>query len=328
MKAIVYTRYGPPEVLELRQVAKPQPAEGQVLVKIQAASANALDYRRFEMTSAFGRLMDAALFKSTGKVLGADIAGTVEAMGANVTQFQPGDEVFGLSVGSVGGFAEYACAAETRLVRKPANVSFEAAAATPIAALTALQGLRNTGRIAAGQQVLVYGASGGVGTFAVQIAKAVGAEVTAACRTRNLDMVRSIGADHVIDSTREDFARGPRRFDLIAAVNGYRSILTYRRALKPGGMYVLLGGSMPQIFQSMLLGPLISKLGDRKMTFMGITEANLQDLLYLAELLEAGKIVPIIDRCYPLGETAQAIRYLVDEHARGKVVITIGHTDN
>ncbi len=326
MQAIVYTKYGPPDVLELREIAKPEPGEGQVLIKVRAASVNALDYRRFETISAFGRLLEAALVKSTGKVLGADIAGYVEAVGDHVTQFQPGDEVFGLSAGSVGGFAEYACAAESRLVWKPANVSFEAAAA-PIAALTALQGLRNSGRIASGQEVLIYGASGGVGTFAVQLAKSFGVKVTAACRTRNLDMLVGIGADHAIDYTKEDFARGPQRFDLIAAVNGYRWILDYRRSLKPGGRYMLVGGSMAQIFQAMLLGPLISIFGDRKMGFMGITKANKADLQFIADLLEQGKLVPVIDKCYPLRETVQAIRYLVDEHARGKVVITIGNTD-
>ncbi len=323
MQAIVCTRYGPPDVLQLRDVPKPEPAEGQVLVKVRAASANALDYRRFEMTSLVGRLMDAALFKSTGEVLGADIAGCVEAVGENVTEFRTGDEVFGVSAGSVGGFAEYVCAAEKHLVPKPANTSFEAAAAVPVAALTALQGLRDTGQIQREQEVLVYGASGGVGTFAVQLAKAFGAQVTAACSTRNLDMVHSIGADHVIDYTRDDFARRPQRFDLIAAVNGYRSILDYRRALNPGGTYVLLGGSMAQIFEAMLLGGLISRLGDRRMAFMGITRVNKADLQQLAKLLEAGEVVPVVEKCYPLSEAAAAIQHIIAEHARGKVVITV-----
>ncbi len=325
MKAIVYTQYGAPDVLQLRELAKPEPAEGQVLIKVQAASANAMDYRRFEMTSTFGRFMDTVLFKSTGKVLGADIAGRVEAVGGQVAEFQPGDDVFGVSIGSVGGFAEYACAAEKDIVRKPANVSFEAAAAVPVAALTALQGLRDTGRIQSGQQVLIYGASGGVGTFAVQIAKSFGAEVTAACSGRNLELVRSIGADYAIDYTKQDFSKDGHRFDLIVGVNGYHPILDYRRALRTGGTYVLMGGSMAQIFQGMLLGPLISKLGARKMVFMGITRINKEDLVVLAKLLGTGKLAPFVEKCYPLSETAKAIQYLVGEHARGKVVITMEH---
>ncbi len=323
MKAIVCTRYGPPEVLELREVPRPEPQGNQVLVKVRAASANALDYRRFETVSAFGRVLDAALFKSTGKVLGADISGMIECVGSSVMQLQPGDEVFGVAAGSAGGFAEYALADEDDLVRKPGNVSFEAAAAVPVAALTALQALRDKGEIKAGQKVLIYGGSGGVGTFAVQIAKAFGTEVTAVCSTRNVDMVRSIGAEHVIDYIKESFNPNGQRFDLIAGVNGYQSILSYRRALNPGGTYVAAGGSMVQIFQGMLLGSLVSKLGSQKMLFMGIASINQKDLAFMAELLEAGKVRPVVEKCYPLAETAQAIRYLVDEHARGKVVITM-----
>ncbi len=324
MKAIVCTRYGPPDVLELKDVPRPEPTAEQVLVKVRAASANALDYRRFEMSPPVGRLLDAALFKSTGKVLGADIAGSIEAVGEDAREFHPGDEVFGVSAGSVGGFAEYVCAPERHLVRKPAGISFEAAAAVPIAALTALQGLRDGGRIQRGQEVLIYGASGGVGTFAVQLAKSFGAHVTAACSTRNLEMVRSIGADAVMDYTREDFTRDQQRFDIIAAVNGYRWILDYHRALKPGGTYVLIGGSMAQIFQAMLLGPLVSRLGNRQMGFMGITQVSKTDLQKLAELLEDGAITPVVEKCYALSETAAAIRYIVEEHARGKVIITVG----
>jgi NADPH:quinone reductase-like Zn-dependent oxidoreductase len=323
MKAIVYTKYGPPEVLQLKEVAKPEPKDNQVLIKVQAASANALDYRRFETTSILGRSMDEVLLKAINKVLGADIAGRVEAVGAAVTQFRPGDEVFGVSAGSVGGFAEYACAAENELALKPANLSFEAAAAVPVAALTALQGLRDNGQIQPGQKVLISGASGGVGTFAVQIAKSFGTEVTAVCSTRNLDMARSIGADYVVDYTKENFSRNGRRYDLIIAVNGYHSILDYRRALSPSGIYVAVGGSMTQVFQGMLLGPLVSRIGSKKMGFMGIAKINQKDLVFIKELLEAGKVTPLIDRCYPLSEAAKAIRYLVEEHARGKVVITV-----
>jgi NADPH:quinone reductase-like Zn-dependent oxidoreductase len=325
MKAIVYTKYGPPDVLQLKEVERPEPQDNQVLVKVQSASANALDYRRFEMTSTLGRLMDEVLLKAINKILGADIAGRVEAVGITVKQFQPGDQVFGVSAGSVGGFAEYACAAENNLALKPDNISFEAAAAVPVAALTALQGLRDKGQIQTGQKVLINGASGGVGTFAVQIAKYFGAEVTAVCSTRNLDVARSIGADHVIDYTKEDFIQNGQRYDLIVAANGYHPLLDYRRALSPSGIYVVLGGSMAQIFQGMLLGPLVSRLGSKKMGFMGIAKTSQEDLVFMGELLKTGKVVPVIDRCYPLREVAEAIRYLVEEHAQGKVVISVEH---
>ena len=327
MLGVVYTKYGPPEVLQLREVAKPAPQENQVLIKVQAASANALDFRRFEMVSTMGRFVDGVLIKAVNKVLGADIAGRVEAVGTNVKQFRPGDEVFGVAAGSKGGFAEYACAAENQLALKPANLSFEAAAAVPVAALTALQGLRDKGQIQRGQKVLIHGASGGVGTFAVQIAKSFGAEVTAVCSTRNVDMMRSIGADHTIDYTRENFTKNRRRYDLIIAVGGNRSIRDYTRALNTDGIYVAVGGSIAQFLQGMLLGPLVSKFGSKKVSSF-ITKPNQADLVFLSGLLEAGKIAPIIDRCYPLSEVAEAMRYLVTEHARGKVVITVGHGDH
>jgi NADPH:quinone reductase-like Zn-dependent oxidoreductase len=232
--------------------------------------------------------MEERVIKSVGKALGADIAGVVESVGTNVKQFQPGDEVFGVAAGSKGGFAEYACTAENNLALKPANLSFEAAAAVPVAAVTALQGLRDKGQIQPGQKVLINGASGGVGTFAVQIAKSFGAEVTAVCSTRNLEMARSIGADHVIDYTKEDFTKNGQRYESIFAANGYHPILDYRRALSPGGIYVALGGSISQIFQSMLLGPMLSRSGGKKMGFMGIAKTNQKDLVYMGELLEAG----------------------------------------
>lgn len=327
MKAIVYTKYGPPDVLQLMEVAKPEPKEDQVLVKVHAASANALDYRRFEKISTMGRFMgrfmEERIIKSIGKVLGADIAGVVEAVGASAKQFQPGDAVFGVSAGSAGGFAEYACAAENNLALKPANLSFEAAAAVPVAALTALYGLRDKGQIQPGQKVLINGASGGVGTFAVQIAKSFGAEVTAVCSTRNSDMARSIGADHVVDYTREDFTKDGQRYDLIFAVNGYHPLSAYQRALNPQGIYICAGGTLPQIFQAMLLGPWMSRKGVKKMGFMGIAKTNQKDLVLMGEMLEAGKVVPVIERYYPLSEVGVAIRYLAEGHARGKVVITL-----
>lgn len=323
MKAIVYTKYGTPDVLQLMEVEKPVLKDNQVLIKVHAASVNAMDYRRFNTTSLLGRFMDVVVIKAINTVLGTDIAGTVEAVGSNVTEFQPGDEVFGVAKGA---FAEYVCAAEHKLVLKPANVSFEAAAAVPVAAFTALQGLRDKGQIQPEQNVLINGASGGVGTFAVQIAKAFKAEVTAVCSTRNLDMARSIGADHVIDYTQEDFTRNRQLYDLILAVNGYHPILDYRRALSSNGICVVAGGPLSQVLQVMLLGPLVSRIGSKKIGFMGIATTPKKDLVVIKELLEAGKVVPIIDKSYPLSETAEAIRYLVEEHAKGKVVINVEHS--
>jgi NADPH:quinone reductase-like Zn-dependent oxidoreductase len=322
MKAIIYTEYGPPDVLRIGEVEKPTPKENQVLIKVHAASANALEWRGFTMPSLLIRLMGGGLFKPKDPKVGVDVAGTVEAVGSSVTEFKPGDEVFGVAPGA---FAEYACNGESKFALKPANVSFEAAAAVPVAALTALQGLRHKGQILPGQKVLIDGASGGVGTFAVQIAKSYGAEVTAVCSTRNLDMMRSIGADHILDYTREDFTKNGPRYDLILAVNGYHPILDYRRALSPQGVCVVAGGSLAQVFQAMLLGPLISRTGSKKHVFMGIATTPKKDLLVLKDLLEAGKVVPVIDKCYPLSKTAEAIRYLIEEHARGKVVITVAH---
>jgi NADPH:quinone reductase-like Zn-dependent oxidoreductase len=320
MKAILYTQYGPPDVLQLKEIEKPTPKENQVLVKVHAASVNALDWRRFTMPPILARLMEGGLLKPKNPKLGADVAGTVEAVGSNVTEFKPGDEVFGVAPGA---FAEYACNGASKFALKPANVSFEAAAAVPVAALTALQGIRYAGGIRPGQKVLIQGASGGVGTFAVQLAKSFGAEVTAVCRTRNLDMAHSIGADHVIDYTRKDFTKNGQRYDLIFAVNGYHSLLDYKRALSPQGIYVCAGGTLPQFFQAMLLGSLMSRNGGKKMGSMGIAKVNQDDLVYLGELLEAGKIVPVIDRSYPLSEIAEAMRYVEDTHAQGKVVISV-----
>src|SRR5437763_1002498 len=262
MKAIVHTHYGSPDILQLKEVARPTPKEDEVLVKVNAASVNAADWHLMRGKPFLVRLMGFGLLKPKHKILGTDIAGRVEAVGRNVKQFQPGDEVFG---SMRGGFAEYVCAREDSLVLKPANISFEEAAAVPIAAVTALQGLRDKGRIQPGQKVLINGASGGVGTFAVQIAKSFGTEVTAVCSTRNVDMARSIGADHVIDYTQEDFTRNGQRYDLILAANGYHPISDYKRALSPRGTYVMSGGSsMAQLFQAMLVGALISMTGSKK----------------------------------------------------------------
>ncbi len=320
MKAIVYEKYGPPDVLHLEEVEKPAPKEDEVLIKVHAASVNAYDWHFLTADIFLIRLMGGGLLKPNNTRPGADIAGRVEAVGSNAKQFRPGDEVFG-DIGH-GGFAEYACAPERRLALKPANLSFEEAAAVPMAALTALQGLRDEGQIHPGQKVLINGASGGMGTFAVQIARSFGAEVTAVTSPRNLDQARSIGADQVIDYTREDFTQNGRQYDLILAANGYHPLSDYKRALTPQGIYVMAGGSMPQIFQAMLLGSWMSKTGGKKMGGVS-AKIDQKDLTFIQELLEAGKVVPVIDKRYPLSEAAEALRYLGAGHARGKVVITV-----
>ncbi len=320
MKAIIHESYGSPDVLQLKEVEKPVPDEGRVLVKVFASSVNTSDFSNIgsmaRIWGGFSRPKDPRL--------GTDLAGRVEALGDNVTRIKVGDEVFGAGAGA---YAEYAVAREKNLVLKPANITFEEAAAVPVAAITALQGLRDKGRIQAGQKVLIYGASGGVGTYAVQIAKSYGAEVTAVCSTRNVEQTRSIGADHIFDYMKEDFARSGQLYDLILQINGYRSIFDYRRALRPTGIYVMVGMSKSHLIQSMaqtaLVGPLISRGGGQKLGFMGIANINQEDLVVLKELLEAKKIISVIDRCYPLSETAEAFRYLGDGHARAKVIITM-----
>jgi len=319
MKAIVYEKYGSPDVIQLKDIEKPTPKDDEVLIKIHAASVNAYDWHFLTADIFLIRLMGGGLLKPKNTRLGADVAGRIETVGKNVKQFQPGDEVFGMVKGS---FAEYTCAPESALALKPVNTSFDEAAAIPMAAITALQGLRDEGQIRAGQTVLINGASGGVGTFAVQIAKSFGAEVTAVCSTRNLEQARSIGADHVIDYTKEDFTKNGQQYDLVFAANGYHSLSAYKRALTPKGIYIMAGGTMAQIFQSMLMGSMMSETGGRKMS--GVSAQRSQnDLVYIKELFEAGKIKSVIDRRYPLSETAEALRYLGAGHARGKVVISV-----
>jgi len=296
MKAIVYYEYGSPDVLKLEEVEKPAPKDTEVLVKVHAASVNYGDLPVLR-GEPLQRLMGGGPLKPKHKILGDDIAGRVEAVGVNVKQFQPGDEVFGISV--FGAFAEYVCADEKYLASKPASMTFEEAAAIPYAAITALQGLREKGQIQSGKKVLINGASGGVGTFAVQIAKSFGAEVTGVCSTRKLDMVRSIGADQVIDYTQEDFTQKEQRYDLILAVGGYHPIFDYKRALSPEGIYVCPGGSLAQYIQATLLGPLMSMMGSKKLGSM-YTNPNQKDYVFLIELFEANKVVPVIDRRYPL----------------------------
>jgi NADPH:quinone reductase-like Zn-dependent oxidoreductase len=322
MKAIVCPKYGSPDVLRLKEVEKPVPQDDQLLVKVHAASVNALDWHLMRGSPFLARVGGNGLRKPKDPRLGVDLAGRVEAVGSKITRFHVGDEVFGRGNGT---FAEYACTRETAVVLKPSNITFEAAAAVPIAALTALEALRDRGQIAPGQQVLIHGSSGGVGTFALQLAKTFGAEVTAVCSTQNVEMARSMGADHVIDYTQEDFTRNKQRYDLILAVNGYHSISVYRRALRPQGTYVLVGASnarlMQALLQALVLGRVFSKAGGKKMVFF-TAKASQEDLAFMSELLEAGKVVPVIDRCYPLGETAGALRYMEEGHPKGKIVIT------
>ncbi len=328
MKAIFYEKYGPPDVLELREVEKPTPKDDEVLVEVRAAGLNAYDWHALTADIFLLRLMGFGLLKPKYKILGADIAGRVEAVGGKVTQFRPGDDVFGDI--SHGGFAEYACARENRLAPKPSNLTFEEAAAVPIAALTALQGLRDKGRIQPGQKVLINGASGGVGTFAVQMAKAFGAEVTAVCSTGKMDQARALGADHALDYTKEDFTKGGLRYDLIYDVVGDHSTSAYKRTLNPGGICVLVGFGFPRLSWSKLIGhllfdPIRSRVSDKKVRFMGIAKFNVEVLGTLAELMASGKVVPAVERTYPLGQMAEAMRYFGQGHAQAKVVITVGH---
>ena len=319
MKAIVNTKYGSPDVLELTEVVKPTPKEDEVLIKVQAVALNYADWISLTGKPLYVRPMVGGPLKPKNTILGADVAGLVEAVGKNVTQFQPGDEVFAdLGQCGFGAFAEYVAAPEVELVLKPANVTFEQATAVPQAAVVALQGLRDKGKIQAGQKVLINGASGGVGTFAVQIAKAFGGEVTAVCGTKNLDMARSIGADHVIDYTQQDFTQNEQRYDLIFDIVANRSVSDYKRVLNPGGTYVACAFNPTALF----LGPFISMTSDKKITALS-HQPNHDDLVYMKDLLERGKVVPVIDRCYPLNEIPEAMQYLESGQHRGKIVITV-----
>lgn len=320
MKAIVYEQYGPPEVLQLREIAKPAPADNEILIKVRAASVNPLDWHFMRGEPWLIHLI-LGVRKPKNIRLGVDVGGVVESVGRNINQFKSGDAVFG---GCRGAFAEYVCTKEDQLALKPASLAFEQAATVPIAAITALQGLRDKGQIKPGQRVLVEGASGGVGTFAIQIAKAFGAEVTAVCSTRNLERARSLGADHVIDYTREDFTRNGRRYDLIFAANAYHSLFAYRRVLSREGICVKVGGkaTLSTMLLESLLSLVLSMVSSKKVCGL-LAKINKKDLLKLNELLESGKVVPVIDRRYSLSETAEAIRYLKEGHAQGKVVLTI-----
>jgi NADPH:quinone reductase-like Zn-dependent oxidoreductase len=327
MKAIVCTKYGSPDVLQLKEVDKPIPKEDEALVKVHATSLNAADFETLRKPM-------------YNKILGSDIAGRVEAVSRNVKQFQPGDEIWGdLSAHGFGTFAEYVCVPENALRLKPASMTFEEAAAIPTAAVVALQNLRGVGpslpslflsdkgQIQPGQKVLINGAGGGVGTFAVQIAKSFGAEVTGVDSTRKLDMLRSIGADHVIDYTQEDFTKNGQHYDLILDVVVHRSIFDYKRALSPKGICVFVGGSMTRVFLNTLLGLLILMTGSKKMGLVMWKPNKKEDLVFLQDLFEAGKVVPVIDRRYPLSEVPEALRYLEEGPNLGKIVITVEHNN-
>lgn len=320
MKAIVNTQYGSPDVLQLKEVEQPTPKDNEVLTKIHAVAVNAADWHLLRADPFLARLQF-GLFKPKHTILGADIAGRIEAVGKDVKRFKVGDEVFGdISGSGWGGFAEYVCAREEVLVLKPANISFEEAAAAPMAAVTALQGLRKGG-IQPGQKVAINGASGGVGTFALQIAKALGAEVTAICSTRNVDLARSLGADHVIDYTQEDFTKNGKQYDLILATNGYHPLADYQRALSPTGRYVMTGGNNAQMMEAMLYGPLKSRNGQQMSNLLA--QPNQKDLETVADLLAAGKVKSVIAKRYSLAETADAIRDMEAGRAQGKLVITM-----
>ena len=323
MKAIVQTEYGSPDVLSLQEVDKPLVTANGVLVQVRAASVNAGDWHLMRGDPFLTRLIFGGILKPKIKILGMDIAGIVEAVGKDVTQFQVGDEVFGdLSECGFGAFAEYACATEAALSLKPTNISFEQAATVPCAALTALQGLRDCGQIRSGQKVLINGASGGVGSFAVQIAKALGAEVTAVCSTHKIEMIRSIGADHIIDYTQTDITRNGQQYDLILDAAAYRSVFDYAPILKPNGTYVLIGGSISRLFQVLLFSSVISRIMRRKLKCL-MAKPNRSDLIILKEMIETGKIVPVIAQTYSLSEVPTAISQLEQRQVMGKVSISI-----
>jgi NADPH:quinone reductase-like Zn-dependent oxidoreductase len=318
MKAIVQNEYGLPNVLTLKEVPKPTPTDNQVLVKVHAVSLNGSDWETLVGKPLYARIGGSP----KNKILGSDIAGRVEAVGAKVKQFQPGDEVFGLMWGYQGGFAEYACAPEEALALKPAWMTFEEAATIPQAAVIAVQGIRDKGQVQPGQHILINGAGGSTGSFAVQLAKLYGAKVTGVDNTGKLDFMRSLGADHVIDYTKEDFTKNGKQYDLILDVIAHHSAFAYQRALKPGGTCFFVGGSVATLCQILLLGPLIKRTTNKNLRLL-IVQHNATDMVYMTELFQAGKIVPVIDRQYPFHEVPEALRYLGERRAKGKLVITV-----
>ncbi len=322
MKAIVYDKYGSPDELRLEEVDKPVPQDNQVLIKVHAVSLNRSDWEGLIGKPLYVRI--GGLTKPNHRILGSDIAGTVEAVGKDIQRFKPGDQVFGLILSYGGGFAEYACKSENALALKPSGMTFEQAAALPQAAFIALQGIRAKGQVQPGQKVLINGAGGGTGTFAIQLAKLAGAEVTGVDNAEKLELMRWLGAEHVIDYTKEDFTKNGIQYDLILDVIASRSIFALKRALKPNGNYFMAGGSVVPMFQSLLLGPLIRRISSRNIKLL-LVETDSKDLVYMTELIESGKVKQVIDKIYPFSETAEALRYLGEGHAKGKIVITMEH---
>jgi NADPH:quinone reductase-like Zn-dependent oxidoreductase len=320
MKAIVYTKYGPPETLQLEEVAKPTPKDDEVLIKVRAVSVNRSDWEGLRGKPLYARI--GGLLKPRHQRLGSDIAGRVEMAGRNIRRFQPGDEVFGDILPRLGGFAEYVCARESALALKPPSMTFEEVAAIPQAAVIALQGIRDRGQVQPGEKVLINGAGGGAGTFAVQLAKMYGAEVTGVDNYGKLDFMRSLGADHVIDYTREDFTKNGKQYDLILDIVAHRSVFAYKRALRPNGSYFLAGGSVATILQILFLGPWIRRTTGKKIRVLAV-RPNIEDLDFMKEFIEAGKVTPVIDRTYPLSEVPEAMGYVGEGHAQGKVVISV-----
>jgi NADPH:quinone reductase-like Zn-dependent oxidoreductase len=320
MKAVVRTRYGPPDVLGLADVPVPVPAAGEVLVKVRAVSVNASDWEALRGKPPYARI--AGPFRPRHHILGSDIAGQVEAAGQDAKLFAPGEDVFADILGSMGGFAEYVCVPQRALARMPAGLTYEQAASLPQAGAIALQGVWNKGQSQAGQQVLINGAGGGAGMYAVQLAKLGGAEVTGVDNAEKLEFMRSLGADHVIDYAREDFTRNGRAYDLILDLAGHHRAWAYNRSLKPGGRYLYVGGSVATLMQVLLMAPLTGRAGGGKLRLLAVRQGT-QHLTPLIELCQAGKIATIIDRGYPLAEVPQALRYLGEGHAKGKIIITV-----
>lgn len=320
MKAVVYTRYGPPDVLRLADVERPAPRDNEVLVKVRAVSLNASDWEVLRGKPLYSRI--AAPFRPRRHVLGSDIAGRVEAVGDHTTLFRPGDDVFADILSYMGGFAEYVCVPESALARMPSGMTYEEAAALPQAGAIALQGIRDKGQVQPGQKVLINGAGGGSGMYAIQVAKLHDAEVTGVDNGEKLAFMRSLGADHVIDYTREDFTRNGRTYDLILDLSAHRSAFAYKRSLMPGGRYLYVGGSVATLLQVLLVGPLIGRAGGKKMRLL-VVRLGAQHLAPIVELCQTGKIATVIDRRYRLSEVPEALRYLGEGHAKGKVVVIV-----
>jgi NADPH:quinone reductase-like Zn-dependent oxidoreductase len=320
MKAVTYYEYGSPDLLKLEEVQKPTPKDNEVLIKIHAASVNRSDWESLIGQPLYARI--GGLFKPGNHIMGSDVAGIIEAVGKDIKQFKPGDQVFGLMMNYGGGFAEYACKSEQALALKPADMTFEEASAIPQAAFIALQGIRDKGKVQPGQKVLINGGGGGAGVFAIQLAKMAGAEVTGVDNAEKLDLMRSLGADHVIDYQKEDFTKNGKQYDLILDLIAQRSVFAYRRALKPNGTYYLAGGFVSTMFQILLLGPWIRKTTSKNIRILAV-QTDSKDLIYITELIQSGKIKLVIDKHYKFEETAAALRYLGEGHVRGKIVITV-----